>query len=61
MLEMEFYNFFCFLFINLFWSHDPDNGFNILTRIDLSFFVVFLIDFFSISSSNTRLVINGAL
>jgi len=56
---MELYIFFCFFFMNLSWSHDLDGGFNILIWIDLScFFIIFLIDFFSISSFNVGLVRN---
>jgi hypothetical protein len=52
-------HFFLFFFMNLSWSHDLDGGFNILIWIDLScFFIIFLIDFFSISSFNVGLVRN---
>jgi hypothetical protein len=51
--------YFLFFFMNLSWSHDLDDGFNILIWIDLScFFIIFLIDFFSISSFNVGLVRN---
>jgi hypothetical protein len=44
-LEMELCNSLYLLFMKLSWSHDLGCGFNRLAHVDLSFFVLFLIDF----------------
>jgi hypothetical protein len=44
-LEMKLCNSLYLLFMKLSWSHDLGCEFNRLAHVDLSFFVLFLIDF----------------